>query len=108
MPSYKVDLTKLPTDQNAVPGYEAILAAHKKLGAALEENDDLTEAELEAVLAGIQGAMTTREREFLHQLRSEIATFSVDLRHAKLTGGLYKILMDRQGYKVSKDGGGLG
>lgn len=108
MPTHKVDLTALPEDQSAVPGYETILAAHQKLAAALDSNHDLSASDLEATLADARQAMTAREREFLHNLQGEIASFSADLRFAKLTGGLYKILMDRKGFKVSKEGGGLG
>jgi hypothetical protein len=108
MPTQHVDLVSLPSDQSAVPGYKVILSAWQNLTVAFDENKKLSEADLDLTLADVRGVSTVREQIFLQELQSNIATMSVDLRQAKLTGGLYKILMDRQGYKVSKDNGGLG
>ncbi len=108
MPSHQVDLTSPPVDLNAVPGYETILAAWQKMHDALDKGKSLTEAEVAAVVSETRLAMTSRELAFLQELLNSTSSLSADARHAKLSGGLYKMLMDRQGFKVKKENGGLG
>jgi len=108
MTTQKIDLDVLPKDEEAIAGYETILTAWKKLFAALDEGRSLSVAEVETTISSAKDAMFGRENVFFDALLDDLSSSSSDLRHAKLTAGLNKILMDRQGFKVSKEGGGLG
>ncbi|KEP68543.1 hypothetical protein DL1_11360 [Thioclava dalianensis] len=108
MPSYQVDLTSLPKDESAIPGYKVILAAWQKMYDALDAGKTPSEVDLNEAMQTARNAMTVRELGFMKDLEAELAAEHVSLRHAKLTGGLYKILMDRHGFKVTRKNGGLG
>ncbi|WP_291048468.1 hypothetical protein [Hyphomonas sp.] len=108
MPTHQVDLTSLPEDQDAVRGYESILATWQKLRDGLDDSKSLSGVDLEETVSSSRPVMTPRELAFLNELLTATSSLAVEIRHAKVTGGFYKILMDRHGFKVSKDGGGLG
>lgn len=108
MTTHKIDLSLLPENEEAVTGYTEIYAAWKKLFDMLDAGQSPDENKFDTVFSDARRNMTGREIAFIDELADGIATLSTELRHAKLTGGLSKILMDRQGFKVSKEGGGLG
>ncbi|MEP2783934.1 MAG: hypothetical protein ABJO67_05230 [Pseudoruegeria sp.] len=108
MKTQKIDLSALPNDQDTHRGYEEIHSVWIRLSEMLKEGNHPDDSCLNELVSKAQNAMTGREVDFMCNLQSLLSDDSVENRHARLTGGLYKVLMDRHGYKVSKDGGGLG
>lgn len=102
------DLSNLPKEQSAHDGYEEIHRVWKTLWEMVETGKYPDETGLNELVSKAQYAMTGRERRFMDGLHSSLAGDDVRLRHAKLTSGLNKVLWDRHGFKVSKEGGGLG
>ncbi len=108
MNSKRIDLSLLPESEDAQGGYEEIHGVWEKLFGMVSAGKHPNETDLEELIEKAKYVMTGREIAFMDTLKNSLSDFPLELRHTKLSGGLSKVLMDRHGFKVSKEGGGLG
>jgi hypothetical protein len=98
-------LASLPSDTNARAGYEELVDLWEEIG---ERNIHPTADQFNAWKNGVHMLLTLREKTFFQEpIEPGLAGYP-ELIQAKMTGRLSKILMDRHGFKVAKDKGGLG
>ncbi len=105
---YNGVLAKLPTDHQAQRGYFELLELWEKMGTAPNAGRDFSESEFNSLKSTARVFMTAREIRFFEEPFSDDLASHPALFQAKVTARLSKILMDRHGVKVSKEGGGLG
>jgi hypothetical protein len=102
-----VDFETMPADEDAQVGYVEILSIWRRIKQGFDENPRSFNQELLSCLAELRPLLTQRELAFLDE-PFDAATTSSAAVEAKTVAKVYKILMDRHGFKVSREGGGLG
>lgn len=102
--AYDGRLAKLPRDPEAQHNYFELV----QIWESLESGGDLTQDGLDAMILKAKPFMNSREQAFFSEpLPSDLVGYPI-LLQSKITGRLSKILLDRHGYKVPREGGGLG
>jgi hypothetical protein len=97
-------LAGLPADPAAHVGYFDLVEIWETLGSGRDRNISLDM--LRGLEQNARAHMTERERIFFDEPHED--GLDPYLLQAKIAGRLSKILMDRHGFKVGKEGGGVG
>lgn len=108
MTTLRIDLSKSPNDPEAARGYQEIYRAWKLLYDVGEsERGCLTTREFLDLLSEVIQHLTPREREFFERKLDGPAHIP-EFVQAKTTARLNVILLDRYGFKVKRENGGVG
>jgi hypothetical protein len=103
-----IDLSKTPDDPEAGRGYQEIYRSWKRLYDVGEsEPGCLTTHEFLDLLGEVVQYLTPRERDFFERKLDGPGHIPAFVQ-AKTTARLNVILMDRHGFKVKRENGGVG
>ena len=105
---YNGILANLPNDSASQKGYFDLLEFWEKMATTQDAGRDFSVNEFDGLKVAARRLMTPREIAFFEEPFPDDITSHAALFQAKVTGRLSKILMDRHGFKVPKQGGGLG
>jgi hypothetical protein len=102
-----IDLSK-PPDGPGASGYDELYTQWKRLGDVFAAGRTLNQQDFLTLGATVRKHLTGRERQFFDEPFEPEVRANPDHVQAKTTAQLHKILMDRHGFRVAKDKGGLG
>ncbi|UGY21828.1 hypothetical protein HU675_0027885 [Bradyrhizobium septentrionale] len=102
-----IDLSQLPSDPEDAKGYDQIYRAWKRLSDTFENGGQLQDAEFQSEVQSLIASLRPREISFMGEPYEASIAHIPEAVQAKAQGRLQKILMDRHGFHVKREGGGL-
>jgi hypothetical protein len=99
------DLSGAPSDPTAAIGYAELYALWKENMDAFNHGRDISKADFQIWIDRVRKHLIPMELAFFDEPFDERNFSKVEV---KKVSNLYKILFDRHGARVSKEGGGLG
>lgn len=105
---YNGILANLPHDPIGHIGYFELLEFWEAMAADENSGRNYSIAEFASMKQSVAKLLTPRESSFFQEPFPVDIAESPTLLQVKVIARLSKILMDRHGFKVPKDGGGLG
>ena len=102
-----IDLSQLPSQPEDTKGYDQIYKVWKRLSDAFETGDQLSDADFRSELSSVRPVLRQREARFLDEAHEAAIANIPEAVQAKTQARLQIILMDRHGYHVKHENGGL-
>lgn len=102
-----IDLAQVPSKPEDATGYLEIHTFWKRLSDTFEKGGQLSDAEFRSELTSLRPVLRPREAAFLDEPHEVSIANIPEAVQARTVARLYKILLDRQGFHVKRENGGL-
>ena len=102
-----VDLTRIPPDSFDAEGYDRIYRIWKRLSDTFEGGSQLNENDFQSEISSLEGALHPQEHSFLKDPHEASIANIAEAVQARTQARLLVILMDRHGFHLKRENGGL-
>lgn len=102
-----IDLSQVPANPEDAKGYDQIYRVWKRLADAFSAGRELPSADFRSEMSNLRTVLRPREVSLMDEPHEASIAHIPEAVQAKTQARLQKVLMDRQGFHVKRENGGL-